>query len=71
MESSQSKCSCDQFERFEGASVAPYIAAFLEKVAAAQESEKTIYRCRLCGRAWERRETPAGKKPSLVRASVE
>ena len=47
---SQSKCSCDSFERLEGASVPAYIAAFLDQTRGADPAEKNRYRCRVCGR---------------------
>ncbi len=69
---SQPKCSCAQFERLEGASATAYTKAFLEQPCQANTSEKNRYRCRVCGREWERRE-PAikseGRRASLVRVS--
>jgi hypothetical protein len=67
---SQPKCSCESFERLEGASVPAYIAAFLEQAGRSIEEEKRRYRCRLCGREWEKRapaEKSEGVRPSLVR----
>jgi hypothetical protein len=61
---SQSKCSCAKFERLEGASVTAYTSAFLE------QTEKNNYRCRVCGRLWEKRAPEVkreGGRPSLVR----
>ena len=58
----EQKCSCAAFERLEGASVPAYIAAFLER------GEKNGYRCRACGRRWEKRAPEKeGARPSLVR----
>jgi hypothetical protein len=67
------KCSCDSFERLEGASVPAYIKAFLDRIGppAAQEGEEH-YCCRVCGREWERRAPEIkdqGKRPALVRVS--
>lgn len=67
---SSRKCSCDSFERLEGASVAAYAAAFLDDLGRDDSSKKNQYRCRVCGRLWERRAPEAeggGKRPSLVR----
>ena len=61
-------CSCEAFERLEGASVAAYAAAFLEDLGRADASKKNLYRCRVCGRSWEKRPPEAdGKRPSLAR----
>ncbi|HEX8140127.1 MAG TPA: hypothetical protein VF544_21370 [Pyrinomonadaceae bacterium] len=63
---STSKCSCSALERLEGASVPAYIKAFLDQ----SNGEKNRYRCRVCGREWERRAPEirsAGTRPSLVR----
>ncbi|HYE65880.1 MAG TPA: hypothetical protein VD966_09860 [Pyrinomonadaceae bacterium] len=67
---SQSKCSCDSFERLEGASVPAYIAAFLDQTRGADPAEKNRYRCRVCGREWEKRSPEnrsEGARPSLIR----
>jgi hypothetical protein len=62
-------CSCAQFEKLEGASVPAYIKAFLDE-AENTPVEKNRYRCRVCGREWEKRAPEvksAGTRPSLVR----
>lgn len=67
---SQPKCSCDRFERLEGASVNAYASAFLEDLGRQDSRRKGRYRCRVCGRLWERRapDPEAGAaRPSLVR----
>ena len=65
---SQPKCSCDKFERLEGASVNAYASAFLEDLGRADASLKDRYRCRVCGREWEKRPPDANHaRPSLVR----
>jgi hypothetical protein len=69
---SQPKCSCESFERLEGASVNAYINAFLEQADhdAATPASKNRYRCRVCGREWEKRAPDvksAGTRPSLIR----
>ena len=61
---SQPKCSCESFERLEGASVIAYINAFLEQMGRATPEEKNSYRCRVCGREWEKR---AGNKSEGTR----
>ena len=67
---SQPKCSCDKFERLEGASVNAYASAFLEDLGRADASLKDRYRCRVCGREWEKRPPDAEHaRPSLVRMS--
>ncbi|MGB9180011.1 MAG: hypothetical protein WCB68_12260 [Pyrinomonadaceae bacterium] len=59
------ECSCESFEKLEGASVPAYINAFLEQ---ADAKEKNRYRCRVCRRVWEKRAPDGeGKRPSLVR----
>ncbi|MDT5124205.1 MAG: hypothetical protein QOC96_3687 [Acidobacteriota bacterium] len=67
---SQPKCSCENLKRLEGASVPAYIAAYLEQVKGATQDEKHLYRCRICGRKWERyapEDQSEGKRPSLIR----
>ena len=62
---SEPKCSCESFERLEGASVNAYIKAFLDQVG-----RENLYRCRVCGREWEKRAPEIkseGARPSLVR----
>jgi rubrerythrin len=64
---SESKCSCESLERLEGASVQAYIKAFLDQLG---HTEKNLYRCRVCGREWEKRAPEIkseGTRPSLVR----
>ncbi|MBA2646141.1 MAG: hypothetical protein H0U81_05005 [Pyrinomonadaceae bacterium] len=65
-------CSCAKFGRLEGASVSAYVAAFLEELESASPSPSGSkrYRCRACGREWEKRAPEvkaAGTRPSLVR----
>ena len=67
---SQPKCSCESFERLEGASVNAYIKAFLDQVERETPEEKNLYRCRVCGREWEKRAPEIkdeGTRPSLIR----
>ena len=67
---SQPNCSCASFERLEGASVTAYIKAFLEQTGRATPEAKNRYRCRVCGREWEKRAPEvesAGTRPSLIR----
>jgi hypothetical protein len=67
---SQPKCSCDKFERLEGASVNASASAFLEVLGRTEPSLKDRYRCRVCGREWEKRPPDAEHaRPSLVRVS--
>lgn len=66
----QPKCSCARFEKLEGASVPAYIKAFLDEAGAGMPDDKKRYRCRVCGREWEKRAPEvksAGTRPSLVR----
>ena len=66
--------SCEKFERLEGASVGAYAAAFLEDMGRDDPAKKNLYRCRVCGRVWEKRapEVKTGStRPSLVRVSEE
>jgi len=67
---SDQKCSCDQFERLEGASVPAYISAFLEQFDRSNPAQQKRYRCRVCGREWEKRGphvSAEGVRPSLMR----
>jgi hypothetical protein len=67
---SQTKCACETLERLEGASVPAYIAAYLEQVGRAIPEDKNRYRCRVCGREWEKRmpeDKSEGTRPSLMR----
>jgi hypothetical protein len=64
------KCSCDKFERLEGASVGAYTAAFLEDLGREEAAKKRLYRCRSCGRLWEKRapeKDARSTRPSLVK----
>ena len=65
----EQKCSCEKFERLEGASVNAYAAAFLEDLGRGDPERKNLYRCRVCGRGWEKRAPDGGgtTRPSLVR----
>jgi hypothetical protein len=66
------KCSCDKFERLEGASANAYAAAFLDDLGRTEPDMKNRFRCRVCGSLWEKRAPEAGKgstRPSLVRIS--
>jgi hypothetical protein len=68
----QPKCSCAQFDKLEGASVGAYIKAFLEQPLGASSEERNRYRCRVCGRRWEKRaplSKSEGTRPSLIRLS--
>ena len=65
-------CSCEKFERLEGASVGAYIAAFLEDLGRTDPADENRYRCRVCGRVWEKRGPEVktvSTRPSLVRIS--
>jgi hypothetical protein len=69
---SQPNCSCDKFERLEGASVNAYASAFLEDLGRADPRLRNRYRCLVCGRLWERRAPDAdahAPRPSLARLS--
>jgi hypothetical protein len=69
---SRPKCSCDKFERLEGASVNAYASAFLDEVGRTEPDEKNRFRCRVCGTLWEKRAPEAETKsarPSLVKLS--
>ncbi len=65
---SEAECSCASFARLEGASVPAYVTAFLDEVKGENRPGVKRYRCRACGRAWEKRPPAAGGgRPSLVR----
>lgn len=65
---SQPKCSCASFEHLEGASVPAYTKAFLEQAEDGAAPQKNRFRCRICGRLWERRAPgQEGGRPSLIR----
>jgi hypothetical protein len=67
---SQANCPCETLLRLEGASVPAYISAYLDQITDATSKVKGHYRCRVCGREWEK-QTPEneseGKRPSLIR----
>jgi len=68
----EKRCSCASFEKLAGASVPAYIAAFLDDLGRADKAKKNIYRCRVCGREWERhvpQDQSEGTRPSLIRRS--
>jgi hypothetical protein len=60
---SETRCSCDRFEKLEGATVPAYISAFL----ATQGQTQDRFRCRWCNQVWERHQDQGNKRPSLVR----
>jgi hypothetical protein len=68
----QQQCSCAKFDHLEGASVPAYIRAFLEQAGGSTPTEQNRYRCRVCGRVWEKR-APEVKgeatRASLIRVS--
>lgn len=69
---SKPACSCEKFERLEGASVGAYVAAFLEDLGRDDPERKNRFRCRVCGREWEKRAPEAqtgSTRPSLIRVS--
>ncbi|MBC7931964.1 MAG: hypothetical protein H7Z38_15505 [Rubrivivax sp.] len=69
---SKPACSCEKFERLEGASVGAYVAAFLEDLSRDFPEQKNRFRCRVCGREWEKRAPEAqtgSTRPSLIRVS--
>jgi len=64
------KCSCDGFEKLSGASVPAYTLSFLERVGDREDYKGMIFRCRVCGRLWQRespRDKAEGKRDSLIR----
>ncbi|PYS49813.1 MAG: hypothetical protein DMF68_08850 [Acidobacteria bacterium] len=66
----EAKCPCANLERLEGASVPAYISAYLDRVEGEASEEENRFRCRVCGRGWEKRlpeNEREGKRPSLVR----
>ena len=66
---SRMNCSCESFERLEGAGVPVYIRTFLDENGYVGDGKKR-YRCRVCGREWEKRSPQTkseGTRPSLVR----
>jgi hypothetical protein len=63
-------CSCDKFDRLEGASVGAYASAFLEELGRDDAEKRNLYRCRVCGTLWEKRAPDVEAKaarPSLVK----
>lgn len=65
------ECMCDKFERLEGVAVEDYISRLLEEIGVDQETSKTYYSCRVCGRPWTRVMAAGARKPSLVRMETE
>jgi hypothetical protein len=66
---SQPKCSCESFERLEGASVPAYTKAFLEPLDKTDAVRKNHFRCKVCGRLWEKHASEhEGGRASLVRS---
>lgn len=61
-------CSCESFERLEGASVPAYTKAFLEPLDERDASQKNRFRCKVCSRTWEKHAPlHEGGRASLVR----
>jgi len=63
------ECMCEKFDRLEGVAVQDYISRFLEETGVNEESGKTHYSCRICGRPWTR--VMAEGKPALRRMETE
>ena len=61
------ECACERFDRLEGAATQAYISQFLERTDADEETGRTWYCCRVCGRPWLRTEIEGQRKASLVR----
>jgi hypothetical protein len=64
---SETRCSCDRYERLEGATVPAYISAFLAANDAAGTAKAESYRCRWCDQEWQRHLDHDNKRPSLIR----
>jgi hypothetical protein len=71
MKNREIECACPNFERLEGAAVQAYIAQFLERAGADQNTHRTYYTCRVCGAPWMRAETEDQRKASLIRQELE
>ena len=70
---SQNSCSCAAFARLEGASVPAYIKVFLDDLGRTDATRKDQYRCRVCGRLWEKHAPdPRARnaRPTLVRVDA-
>ncbi len=65
------ECFCDKVERLEGTPTQAYISQFLEMTGVDEETGKTYYLCRVCGRPWAYETIEVTRKPSLVRLETE
>ncbi len=64
---SSNNCFCDRLSHLEGAAVQAYISDYLQKADFSQESEKSIYICRICGCFWTMIKLEGQSRDSLVR----
>jgi hypothetical protein len=64
---SETRCSCDRFEKLEGSFVPDYIAAFLASLDPSEPTKADRYRCRWCNQEWKRHTDGTSKPPLLVR----
>jgi hypothetical protein len=62
---SETRCSCDRFEKLEGATVPAYVSAFLKPSDQSQNADR--YRCLWCNCEWEKHSEENSTRPSLVR----
>ncbi len=61
-------CSCAKLERLAGASVPAYTKAFLDEIEKDEKTGTKRFRCRVCGRMWEKQAGEVeGTRPTLVR----
>ncbi len=63
------QCMCPKFDRLEGSAVQIYVTLFLEATGVDENTDKTYYVCKICGRPWTQ-ETIDGK-PFLMRMDTE
>lgn len=62
------KCACESFARLEGASATAYTKTYLDEAKDDEGDDVKRYRCRECGRLWERRQPE--EKSESTRASL-
>lgn len=64
---SETRCSCDRYEKLEGTFVPAYISAYLAPVDPSEPAKADHFRCRWCNQEWESHADEKSKAPSLVR----
>ncbi len=67
MRNSAIGCSCNKFERLEGAAVNAYTTDYLKSTSSDKAKGVSYYQCRICLRHWKRIDDEKRNRPVLIR----